>query len=78
MIDTAHLDEIPVFGLALGTRTLNCLKRAGIRTAGELKMCEAKDLLDIRQFGPACLVEVELALKELGLELVKPDFRARR
>jgi DNA-directed RNA polymerase alpha subunit len=78
MINTAHLDEIPVTSLALGTRALNCLKRAGIRTAGELKMCEAKDLLDIRQFGPACLVEVEWALDELGLELVKPDFKARR
>jgi DNA-directed RNA polymerase alpha subunit len=59
----------PVAVLRLSTRTLSCLEKANIRTVSDLARRSARDLLGIRNFGDACLREVQQKLKEAGLSL---------
>lgn len=58
-------------------RTRNALLRDGIETLGELARCPAADLMDIRNFGDACLAEVRRVLPLYGLAL-KGEGRAER
>lgn len=52
--------------LGFSTRTINCLKRAGIKTLGELWSAYKEGrLIKIRNFGMRCLKEVEEKLNEV-------------
>lgn len=53
----------------LATRTIACLRRGGIETVAHLTASTARDILDIRNAGPAILAEVRAALAEHGLSL---------
>jgi DNA-directed RNA polymerase subunit alpha len=69
---TPVLDEkynIPVEQLDLSVRTMNCLRRAGITTIGELMSLGEKELMSLRNFGLKSKQEIEERLNSLGLSL---------
>jgi DNA-directed RNA polymerase subunit alpha len=61
--------ELPIEALDLSERPRNCLRRAQIKTVGELVQRSADDLLNITNFGQKSLEEVTAKLDELGLSL---------
>ncbi|MBI2860077.1 MAG: DNA-directed RNA polymerase subunit alpha [Chloroflexi bacterium] len=63
--------NMPVEQLDLSVRTLNCLRRSGITTVGELISKDPKDLLKLRNFGQKSFHEIEERLKTIGLSLAR-------
>ena len=61
--------NMPVEQLDLSVRTMNCLRRGGVATVGELISKKPKDLLQLRNFGQKSFHEIEDKLQELGLSL---------
>jgi DNA-directed RNA polymerase alpha subunit len=57
----------------LGTRSYNCLHRAGIRTVAQLLSFSASDLLQLPSLGATTLGEISNALGRYGLSLKSPD-----
>ncbi len=60
---------MPVEQLVLSVRTMNCLRRGGISTVGELIGKGEQELLSLRNFGQKSKQELEERLKALGLSL---------
>ncbi len=70
MESTSSTDlELPIEALDLSERPRNCLRRAQIKTVGELVQRTGDDLLNITNFGQKSLEEVIAKLDELGLSL---------
>lgn len=69
--------NMPVEQLDLSVRTMNCLRRSGISTVGELISKKPKELLKLRNFGQKSFREIEERLKELGLSLA-PQAEPKR
>ncbi|MBI2836261.1 MAG: DNA-directed RNA polymerase subunit alpha [Chloroflexi bacterium] len=65
----AELASMTVEQLNLSVRTLNCLRRGGINTVGEIVSRGEKELLSLRNFGNKSKQELDDRLKELGLVL---------
>ncbi len=63
------LFNMPVEQLDLSVRAINCLRRSGITTVGELISTGDKELMTLRNFGQKSKQEVEERLKALGLTL---------
>ena len=61
--------NLPVEQLDLSVRTMNCLRRSGIATVGELIGKKAKELLQLRNFGQKSFREIEDRLNAMGLSL---------
>jgi len=61
--------DLPIEALDLSERPRNCLRRAQIKTVGELVRRTSEDLLNITNFGQKSLEEVTAKLDELGLSL---------
>jgi DNA-directed RNA polymerase subunit alpha len=61
--------DLPIEALDLSERPRNCLRRAQIKSVGELVERTADDLLNITNFGQKSLEEVIAKLDELGLSL---------
>ncbi len=61
--------ELPIEALDLSERPRNCLRRAQIKTVGELVERTSDDLLNITNFGQKSLDEVKEKLDERGLSL---------
>jgi len=61
--------DLPIEALDLSERPRNCLRRAQIKTVGELVERTSDDLLNITNFGQKSLEEVAAKLDELGLSL---------
>jgi DNA-directed RNA polymerase subunit alpha len=61
--------NMPVEQLELSVRTMNCLRRGGITTVGELISKGERELLALHNFGQKSKQEVEERLKALGLSL---------
>ena len=61
--------DLPIEALDLSERPRNCLRRAQIKTVGELVQRTSDDLLNITNFGQKSLEEVTAKLDELGLSL---------
>jgi DNA-directed RNA polymerase subunit alpha len=59
--------NIPVERLEISSRTLNCLKRAGIDKVGEVLEMKKSDLLEIKNFGEKSLNELYDRLGEMDL-----------
>ena len=59
--------NMPVEQLDLSVRTMNCLRRGGIATVGEVISKGEKGLLALRNFGQRSLKEIEERLEGLGL-----------
>lgn len=64
-----ELFNMPVEQLNLSVRTMNCLRRGGIATVGELASKEEKDLMALRNFGQKSNREIKERLEALGLTL---------
>lgn len=64
-----ELYNMPVEQLSLSVRTMNCLRRGGIATVGELASKEEKDLMALRNFGQKSKQEIIDRLSALGLTL---------
>ena len=67
----AEIYNITVEKLELSSRTLNCLKRAGVNKVGEVLERTAEELLKIRNFGEKSLEELRARLEENNLPV--PD-----
>ena len=61
--------NMPVEQLTLSVRTMNCLRRGGIATVGQIISTGEKGLLALRNFGQKSRQEIEERLNELGLPL---------
>ena len=61
--------DLPIEALDLSERPRNCLRRAQVKTVGELVQRTEDDLLNITNFGQKSLEEVTAKLDELGLSL---------
>jgi DNA-directed RNA polymerase subunit alpha len=61
------LFNMPIEQLDLSVRAMNCLRRSGISTVGELVSTGEKELLSLRNFGQKSRQEVQERLKSLGL-----------
>jgi DNA-directed RNA polymerase subunit alpha len=68
----AYADE-PVEKLDLTVRSLNCLKREGVHTIGDLLKYSLEDLMDIRNFGEKSVIEVKDKIEAMGLNLKEKD-----
>lgn len=64
-----ELSSMPVEQLNLSVRTMNCLRRGGIATVGELASKEEKDLMALRNFGQKSNREIKERLQAIGLNL---------
>ncbi|MFC2018943.1 DNA-directed RNA polymerase subunit alpha [Chloroflexota bacterium] len=62
--------NMPVEQLNLSVRTMNCLRRGGITTVGELIAKGEKEMMALRNFGKRSKQEIEERLAEMGLSLV--------
>ena len=65
-----ELANMSVEQMDFSVRTLNCLRRGGIATLGELVSKSEKDLMALRNFGQKSKREVGERLEALGLSLV--------
>ena len=71
--EPSHLDippelaNMPVEQLNLSVRTLNCLRRGGITTVGEIMSRGEKELMNLRNFGMKSKLELQERLEGLGL-----------
>lgn len=70
---SSEIFNMPVEQLNLSVRTLNCLRRGGITTVGEVISRGEKELMSLRNFGQKSKVELEERLQELGLSLAKSE-----
>ena len=61
--------DLPVESLGLSVRSLNCLKRAGVRTVGDLHQYSEEDVMKLKNFGQKSLDEIKDKLNEYGLGL---------
>lgn len=61
--------DLPIEALDLSERPRNCLRRAQIKTVGELVLKTEEELLNITNFGQKSLEEVVAKLDELGLSI---------
>jgi DNA-directed RNA polymerase subunit alpha len=52
---------------------MNCLRRGGIATVGELASKEEKDLMALRNFGQKSNREIKERLENLGLSLASTE-----
>ena len=62
-----ELFDMPLEQLDLSVRAMNCLRRGGINTVGDLVSTDQKELLGLRNFGEKSRQEVQERLKALGL-----------
>lgn len=70
------LSSINVAGLALYTRTRNCLAKKGLLSADALKHQSLEDLLQIPAFGVKCLVDLLTAVEAANLDAKGEAIRA--
>ena len=68
-----ELYNMPVEQLNLSVRTMNCLRRGGIATVGELASKGERELMSLRNFGQKSKYEIKERLEELGLSLAKSE-----
>jgi DNA-directed RNA polymerase subunit alpha len=67
-----ELYNMPVDRLDLSVRTMNCLRRGGIETVGQVISKGDKGLMALRNFGEKSSQEIDERLRELGLSLTPP------
>jgi DNA-directed RNA polymerase subunit alpha len=68
-----ELYNMPVDKLDLSVRTMNCLRRGGIETVGQIITKGERGLMALRNFGQKSRQEIEERLKELGLSLTPAE-----
>lgn len=65
--------ELSIDDVELSVRSYNCLKRAGIKTIGELCDMTMEDMMKVRNLGRKSLEEILTMLKDKGLALKDSD-----
>ena len=70
---STEIYNMPVEQLNLSVRTLNCLRRGGITTLGEVINRGEKELMSLRNFGQKSKQELQERLAEMGLSLASQD-----
>jgi DNA-directed RNA polymerase subunit alpha len=55
--------------LEFSSRSLNCLKKAGVKKVGELAQYSEEELMKFKNFGSKSLTEVRAKLSEYKLKL---------
>jgi len=73
MAISEELFNMPVEQLNLSVRTMNCLRRGGIATVGELAGKTERDLMGLRNFGQKSNQEIKDRLESLGLSMASQD-----
>jgi DNA-directed RNA polymerase subunit alpha len=68
-----ELYNMPVDKLDLSVRTMNCLRRGGIETVGQIITKGERGLMALRNFGQKSRQEIEERLKEMGLSLLPSE-----
>jgi DNA-directed RNA polymerase subunit alpha len=68
-----ELYNMPVEQLDLSVRTLNCLRRGGVTTVGELISKDERELMSLRNFGEKSKQELVERLDTLGLSFTSRD-----
>ncbi len=72
---SSELVFVSVYELGLSTRALRCLIRSGIDTVRDLGMRNAYDLLQLRNLGRSCVVEIADAYDSfIGQKFDRVDF----
>ncbi len=61
--------DMPLEKMGFTVRTYNCLKRAGIKTAGDISKKTSGDLLKVRNLGKTNRTEIINKLEKMGLKL---------
>jgi DNA-directed RNA polymerase subunit alpha len=61
--------DMNIEDLEFSSRSLNCLKSAGIKTVRELVACSEEELMKLKNFGAKSLTEVRSKLSEYKLNL---------
>ena len=74
----ADVYNMPLEKLNLSTHTYNSLRRGGITTTGQLLEKGLDGLMSLGGFGVKSREEVEVALKELGVELRDPRDKDKK
>jgi DNA-directed RNA polymerase subunit alpha len=68
-----ELYNMPVDKLDLSVRTMNCLRRSGIDTVGQIISKGEKGLMALRNFGQKSKQEIDERLATLGLSFASPS-----
>lgn len=68
-LSATNVLSLPIDNLDLTARSTNCLLSVGISTVGELCQQKERELMEIKSFGYACLIDVRKKLRKLGLRL---------
>lgn len=63
------VEVIPLEALGLSTKSYNCLKRADIKTLGDITNMYLYELEKIRNLGPKSVIEIVETLKKYGVSL---------
>lgn len=66
--------KLSIEELNLGQRALNCLRREGIRTVGEIMARSEEDLMNLKNFGEKSLLEIKEKIQKMGLSLKEDEF----
>lgn len=66
--------KLSIEDLNLGQRALNCLRREGIRTVGEIMARSEEDLMNLKNFGEKSLLEIKEKIQKMGLSLKEDEF----
>ncbi len=67
LVKETSITELPISELDLSVRSHNCLRRAGIRTIGELIAKTESEMTMVRNLGKRSLFEIKMKLIEMGL-----------
>lgn len=66
--------EMTIEELDLSVRSLNCLKRAGINTVGDLVNTSEDEMMRVRNLGRKSLEEIIGKIQSLGFSLMKDEY----
>jgi DNA-directed RNA polymerase subunit alpha len=67
--DREQIIQKPIEDLGLSVRSLNCLRRAGVKTIRDLLTFSEEDILKLKNFGQKSFLEIKEKLGELGITL---------
>ena len=76
---TETLAQTDIDALELGARSLNCLRRSGIHTIGDLcnRVRSSRDLLGIKNCGKTSIAEIMDHLFAYQFSILKPERRGK-
>lgn len=70
-VDQVRLLEMPIEELGLSVRSLNCLKRAGVRKVADLVRLTIEDVMKLKNFGQKSLEEIKEKMGAYNLSLAE-------